>query len=139
MVHNNISLGYEELKSILYSVNRRRRRWRLADAGWIHKKLLEACVGFAKNGFRIVDKMIISRLCVAFKELRIANRRLSILLEGEIKATEMQIQYRARGVFRWASKLSTWLDIEGYKFWLGTIQSSLENYACPAVGVGSHG
>lgn len=137
MVYDAISLGYDELRSALREVIRHRRRWQFAGDGWIHRKLLEACVSFAKNGFRIVDKMVISRLCVAFRELRIAKGRLSILLDGETKALEMQVQYRTRGVFVWTPRLETWLKVESYKFWLGTMQRSLENCACPMVEVGS--
>jgi hypothetical protein len=137
VVHNAISVGYDELKSVLREVSRRRRRRHFADNGWIHRKLLEACVDFAKNGFRIVDKMVIGRLCVAFRELRIVKGRLSILLDGQIKALEMLVQYKARGVFKWAPRLETWLKMEGYKFWLGTMQRSLENNASPIGEVGS--
>jgi hypothetical protein len=136
-MYSTVGLGYDELKSVLREVSRRRGRWHFGGDGWIHKKLLEACVGFAKNGFRIVDKRVISRLCVAFRELRVATRRLSIFLDGEIKALEMQIQYSTRGVFVWAPRLEAWLKVESYKFWLGTIQHSLENCACPIVEVGS--
>lgn len=138
MAYNVISLGYDELKSVLREVNTRRRRWRLAGDDRIHRGLVEACVGFAKMGFRIVDKMVISRLCVAFRELRVAKRGLRILLEGEVKAAEMQIQYRTRGVFKWAPKLETWLKIRGYKLWLGTIQYSLASNACPCFENGGH-
>lgn len=135
MVYSAVSLGYDELKAVLRKVSKRRRRWHCAGDGWIHRKLLEACVCFAKNGFRIVDKRVISRLCVAFRELRIGKGRLSILLDGETKALEMQVQYRTRGVFKWAPRLETWLNLEGYKFWLGTIQHSLANGVCPVSEV----
>jgi hypothetical protein len=137
VVYNAISLGYDELKSALREVSRRRSRRHFGRNGWIHRKLLEACVFFTRNGFRIVNKMVISRLCVAFRALRIAKGRVSILLDGEIRALEMQVQYRTRGVFKWAPRLETWLKMEGYKFWLGTIQRSLEDSACPIVEVGS--
>lgn len=138
MVYSTISVGYDELKSVLREVYTHRRRWYFAGKGWIHRKLLEACVDFARNGFRIVDKMVISRLCVAFRELRIAAGRLSILFAGEIKASEMQVQYRTRGVFKWAPRLETWLKIESYKFWLGTIEHSLASDACPAFEIVGH-
>lgn len=137
MAYSNISLGYDDLKSILREVDRHRSR-HFTGHGWIHRKLLEACVSFARNGFRIVDKLVISRLCVAFKELRIVKRRLSILLNGELKASEMQVQYRTRGVFKWAPRLQAWLKIEGYKFWLGTIQHSLSDHACPEFEIMGH-
>jgi hypothetical protein len=138
MVYNIIGLGYDELKSVLRDVSKRRRRSYFAGKGWIHRKLLEACVAFAKNGFRIVDEMVISRLCVAFRELRIAKRGLSILLDGEIKALEMLVQYRARGVFKWAPRLETWLRIESYRFWLGTIQHSLSRGTCLGFEIVGH-
>jgi len=135
VVYNGFSLGYDELKGVLREVSKRTRRRHYAGDGWIHRKLLEACVGFAKNGFRIVDKRVISRLCVAFRELRVAKGRLSILLDGEVKALEMQVQYRTRGVFEWAPRLETWLNTVGYKFWLGTIQHSYASGACPVFEV----
>lgn len=82
---------------------------------------------YTKKGFRITNGTILARIRVAFKELRIRNRRINILLDGEAKALEMQVQYRTRGVFRWAPKLETWLETEGYKVWLGIIQRSLTN------------
>lgn len=132
MVYDTFGLGYDELKTVLQEVNRRRRLFQFRGTDCIHKKLLEACLVFAKNGLRIVNKVVIRRLCVAFRELRIAKRHFSIFLEGEMKTLEMQVQYRARGVFKWAPKLETWLQIESYKFWLGTIQHSLTNESCPA-------
>jgi hypothetical protein len=136
-MQNAISVGYDELRSVLREVSRRRRRRHFADNGWIHRRFLEACVDFARNGFIIVDKMVISRLCVAFRELRIVKGRLSILFDGEIKALEMQVQYRARGVFVWTPRLEIWLKVKSYKFWLGTMQRSLENCACSIGEVGS--
>jgi len=134
-MYNRLSLGYDELKNALREAYRNRKRWRWN--GRIHKVLLEACVDFTRNGFRIVDATVIARLRIALNELRIIGRRLRILLDGEAKAMEMQIQYRTRGVFKWAPRLETWLKMEGYKFWLGTVQHSLESYACPIVEVGS--
>lgn len=81
--------------------------------------------------------MVIARVGVAFKELRIGNRRLSFFLDGEAKALEMLVKYNEHGVFRWAPRLKQWLESEAYKFWLGTIQRSLENCGCPVVEVGS--
>jgi hypothetical protein len=133
VVYNTIGLGYDELKSALREVSKRRGRRHYAGDGWIHRKLLEACVDFAKNGFRIVDRMVIGRLCIALRELRIAKRRFTVLLDGEIKASEMQVQYRTRGVFKWAPRLETWLKIESYKYWLGTIQHALTSGTCPVL------
>jgi hypothetical protein len=138
VVYNVIGLGYDELKSVLRDVSKRRRRYYFAGKGWIHRKLLEACVTFAKNGFRIVDEMVISRLCVALRELGIVKRGLSILLDGQIKALEMLVQYKARGVFKWAPRLETWLKLEGYRFWLGTIQHSLSNGICLGLEIVGH-
>lgn len=138
MVYNVIGLGYDELKSVLRDVSKRRRRYYFAGKGWIHRKLLEACVTFAKNGFRIVDEMVISRLCVALRELGIVKRGLSILLDGQIKALEMLVQYKARGVFKWAPRLETWLKLEGYRFWLGTIQHSLSKGTCLGLEIVGH-
>lgn len=138
MVYNVIGLGYDELKSALREVSKRGRRWRYAGSRGIHMRLLEACVGFAENGFRIVDKMVISRLHVAFRELRIAKRRFNILMDGEIKALEMLVQYRKGGVFDWAPRLEAWLKIEDYKFWLGTLQRSLAGEACPIFEIVGH-
>jgi hypothetical protein len=138
VVYNVIGLGYDELRSALREVSKRGRRWRYAGDRGIHMRLLEACVGFAENGFRIVDRMVISRLHVAFRELRIAKRRFNILLDGEIKALEMQVQYRKSGVFDWAPRLEAWLKIEDYKFWLGTIQHSLASEAGPVFEIVGH-
>jgi len=138
MAYSMIGLGYDELKSVLREVNGQRKRWHFTRDCWIHKKLLEACVYFARKGFRIVNKLVISRLCIAIRGLRIAKRRLRTLLDGEIKALEMQVQYRERGVFKWAPRLEGWLKTEDYKLWLGTIQQSLEDCACPMVDHGSH-
>jgi len=134
----NLSLGYDELKSVLREVNRRGRRLHFAVDSWLDKKLLEACVDFARSGFRIVNKLVINRLGLALRGLHVAKRRLRILLDGEIKASEMQVQYRAHGVFKWAPRLEGWLDTKAYKLWLGTVQHSLEDCACPIVDSGAH-
>lgn len=135
MVYSSLSLGYAELRSALRETYRSRRRWYWRNR--IHKGLLEACVHFTRNGLRIVNKMVIARLHVALKELGIINRRLSFFLDGEAKAMEMKVKYNECGVFRWAPRLKQWLDSDAYKFWLGTIQRSLENFAYPLVEVGS--
>jgi hypothetical protein len=134
VVYTSVGLGYAELRSALRETYRNRRR-----CNWhrrIHRGLLEACVHFARNGFRIVDAMVIARLRVALRELGITNRRLSILLDGDAKAAEMQFRYKECGVFRWLPKLEQWLKSEAYRFWLGTIQHSLENGVCQIMEAG---
>ena len=139
MVLNTISLGYHELKNFLQEANRRRRLFQFRDRDWINKKLLEACLSFAKNGQRIVNKMVISRLHVALSELGIVKRRFNILLDGEINALEMQMQYKAHGVFTWAPRVKKWLETESYKFWLGIPQNPLTHEYLPSVDmVGRH-
>lgn len=76
---------------------------------------------------------MIKRLRVAFRELRITNRRVRILMDGEIKALEMLTQYRENGVFRWVPQLKAWLRDQAYKFWLGTTQTTLVDNACSKV------
>jgi hypothetical protein len=137
MAYSNMSLGYDDLKSILREVRKHKLR-HFSGNCWIHTKLLEACVEFAKNGLRIVDNLVVNRLCVAFRALRIVRRRLCILLDGEAKALEMQVQYRTREVFKWAPLLQKWLKTEGYKFWLGTIQRSLADHACLEFEIMGH-
>ncbi|MEM3627356.1 MAG: hypothetical protein QXZ25_04950 [Candidatus Bathyarchaeia archaeon] len=105
----------------------------------IHKRLLDACVSFTKNGLRIVDNVVLSRIRIALRELGIINRRVRIIMEGEIKALEMQIQYKKRNVFSWAPKLKEWLNQRSYKIWLGILQLSLEGNSFLIVKVKSDG
>jgi hypothetical protein len=132
-MYNPFGLGHAELLNALRGAYRNRKRWRWSKH--IHKKLLEACVGFTRNGFRIVDTMVLARLRVAFRELGIINRRVRILVEGEFKASEMQTELEKRKVFKWVPQLKAWLRDETYKFWLGTIQISSEGHVCLTTGV----
>jgi hypothetical protein len=122
MVHNPLSLGYVDLKTVvrqaykrlrrsidvqsykhrLYELRtafremrRRSRHWHYSHRNWIHRKLLEACMDYANKGFRIANAIIIARLRVALKELRVKNRRLSIFLDRETSAFR-RIQIRNR-------------------------------------------
>ena len=61
---------------------------------------------------------------------------MSILLNGAIRAFEIQVRYRTRGVFKWAPKLEAWLRLEGHKFWLGVVLYSLGGCVSPATEVG---
>jgi len=92
-------------------------------------------VGFTRNGFRIVDATVLARLRVAFRELGVINRRIRVLMDGEIKALEMRIKFKEHGVFGWVPQLEAWLRDQAYKFWLGTMQICLEGNACLMVGV----
>lgn len=136
MVYGSLSLGYEELKNVLREVCRKRKRWHSGRA--IHKKLLEACVAFTRSGLRIADKMVLDRLRVALVELRVLNRRLGILLNGETRASEMWLLCKAHGVFKWAPRLKEWLQEEGYRFWLGMICLSLDSCTIPVFRTGSN-
>lgn len=133
MPYNSFGLGYAELRNALREAYRNRKR--LRGSNGIHKRLLEACVGFTRNGCRIVKAAVLARLRVAFKELGIVNRRVRVLLDGEIKALEMQVRFRERNVFRWVPQLRAWLRDQAYKFWLGTMQTSLGDSVCPTVEV----
>ncbi len=118
-------LGYEDLNNALRLARRNcegRRRSRS-----IHWKLLEACLAYTKNNLRILGASILQRLAVAFRELGIIKPRSRILSEGEAKALEMQVQFRRRGVFKWAPRVENWLNDIGYRLWLGTLQVSLMN------------
>lgn len=119
-------LGYAELRNALRQAYRNSRKWRRCRD--IHRRLLEACVQFAKNGSRIINEMVLARLHVALRELRITNLRTRIIVEGEIKASEMQTQLMKQNVFNWVPQLRKWLKDEGYRFWLGTMQISSETY-----------
>ena len=124
-MQNSFGLDYTELRNALGEVyrSRKRRRW----SRNIHRKLLEACVGFTRYGGRIVNATVLARLRVAFRELGIVNRRIRVLLDGEIKALELQVRFRQRNMFRWVPQLRVWLRDQTYKFWLGTMQASLGN------------
>ncbi len=126
-------LGHAELRNALREAHRRRRIWRRAKM--VHKGLLEACVGFTRSGARIVDATVMKRLRVAFRELRIISRRLRILMDGEIEALRMLTGYKEKGVFRWIPQLETWLRDEAYKFWLGTMQTTLKDNVHLMIGV----
>lgn len=121
MTYNAFGLGHAELRNALREAHRKWRVWRWANR--VHKGLLEICVRFTRDGARIVDATVISRLRVAFRALRITNRRVRILMDGEIKALEMLTQYEERGVFKWVPQLKVWLRDPAYKFWLGTVQT----------------
>jgi len=109
--------------------NARRRAYR--NGKWRSLKdedkgLLNSAISYLKLGCRIVSATVIARLRVAMKKLGIVRTR--VLMDGEIKAMEMRTQYQERGVFRWVPRLKTWLNEVAYKFWLGTLQSSLEGF-----------
>jgi hypothetical protein len=122
VMYDSVGLGYAELRNALREAHRNRKRWRWSKS--IHKGLLEACVGFTRHGSRVVKATVLARLRVAFKELGIINRRSRVLLDGEIKALEMQVRFRKRNLFRWVPQLRAWLRDREYKFWLGTMQTS---------------
>jgi hypothetical protein len=88
---------------------------------------LEACLAYTRRNLRILGASILQRLAVAFRELGITKPQARILSYGEAKALEMQVQFRRRGVFKWAPRVEKWLDDIGYRLWLGTVQVSLMN------------
>lgn len=92
-------------------------------------------MGFTRHGYRIVKATVLARLRVAFRKLGIINRCVRVLLDGEIKALEMQVRFRQRNVFRWVPQLKEWLRDQAYKFWLGTMQTSLKDNDYPIVEV----
>lgn len=132
-MYNSFGLEYAELRNTLRGAYRNRKSWRWCKD--IHKRLLEACVDFTRNGFRIVDKTVLARLRVAFRELGIVNRRVRVLVDGEVKALEMRTKFEEQNVFKWVPRLKAWLRDQAYKFWLGTMQISLESNVCLMVGV----
>lgn len=132
-MYNSFSLGYAELRNALREAYRNTKRWRWCKN--IHKKFLEACVEFTRNGFRIVDATVLARLRVAFRELGIVNRRIRILIDGEIKALEIRTRLEEQKVFSWFPQLKAWLRDQAYKFWLGTMQISSEGNSCLMVRV----
>jgi hypothetical protein len=122
---NSKGLGYEELSNALRLARRNCRGQR--GSLNIHCRLLEACLAYTKKNLRILSANLLQRLAVAFKELGIIKPRARILSHGEAQALEMQVQFRRRGVFRWAPRVEKWLNEVGYKLWLGTVQISLMN------------
>lgn len=132
-MYSSFGLGYVELRNALREAYRNRKRWRWSKD--IHKRLLETCVGFTRHGGRIVKATVLARLRVAFRELGIINRRVRVFLDGEIKALDMQVRFRGRNVFRWVPQLKAWLGDQAYKFWLGTMQTSLKGSAYPMAEV----
>jgi hypothetical protein len=93
----------------------------------IHWRFLEACLAYTRRNLRILGASILQRLAVAFRELGITKPQAWILSEGEAKALEMQVEFRRRGVFKWAPRVENWLKDVSYKLWLGTLQVSLMN------------
>jgi hypothetical protein len=136
VMQNSFGLGYFELKNILREVYRKRKRRLWCKS--IHKRLLEACVSFTKNGRKIVNDVVLSRIRVALRELGIINRRVRILMEGEVRALEMQVQYQKRNAFNWVPQLKEWLRQRSYKIWLGILQLSLEGNSFLIVEVKSN-
>jgi hypothetical protein len=124
-------VGYAEL----WSARRRAYRngkWRFLKD--VDKGLLNSAIAYLNRGCRIVSATVITRLRVAMKKLGVVNRAM-ILLDGEIKAMEMSTHYERTGAFKWVRQLKTWLNDTAYKFWLGTMQLSLEKFY-PAVDSG---
>ena len=122
---NSNGLGFEDLSNAL-RLARRNCQGRRRSLN-IHWKLLEACLAYTKGNLRILGASILQRLAVAFRELGIIKPQSRILSYGEAKALEMQVQFRRRGVFKWAPKVENWLNDVGYRLWLGTLQVSLMN------------
>lgn len=121
-------VGYGELW------NARRRAYRNGKWRFLEdedKGLLNSAISFLKRGCRIVSATVIARLHIVMKKLGIINGA-RVLLDGEIKAMEMRTQYAKRGVFKWVPQLEMWLNDVAYKFWLGTMQMSLQEF-CPVV------
>lgn len=116
-------LGCVELRSALGNAQRVLRKQCQVN---IHRSLLNACVEFMGKGYRIASAVVLSRLRVALKELGIVSRPLQIRTQGEIRALEMLVRFRIRGIFGWAPKLEMWLRDPRYIFWLGMTQSSPE-------------
>jgi hypothetical protein len=118
-------LGYEDLNSALQLARRNCRGRRSFRS--IHWRFLEACLAYTRRNLRILGASILQRLAVAFRELGITKPQAWILSEGEAKALEMQVEFRRRGVFKWAPRVENWLKDVGYRLWLGTLQVSLMN------------
>ena len=118
-------LGYEDLSNAL-RLARRNCQGRRRSLN-IHWRLLEACLAYTRRNLRILGASILQRLAVAFRELGITKPQSRILSYGEAKALEMQVQFRRRGVFKWAPRVEDWLNDIGYRLWLGTVQISLMN------------
>jgi len=122
---NSNGLGFEDLSNAL-RLARRNCQGRRRSMN-IHWRLLEACLAYTRRNLRILGASILQRLAVAFRELGITKPQARILSYGEAKALEMQVQFRRRGVFKWAPRFENWLNDTGYRLWLGTVQISLMN------------
>ena len=122
---NSNGLGFEDLSNAL-RLARRNCQGRRRSLN-IHWRLLEACQAYTRNNLRILGASILQRLAVAFRELGLTKPQARILSYGEAKALEMQVQFRRRGVFKWAPRVEDWLNDIGYRLWLGTVQISLMN------------
>ena len=120
---NSNGLGFEDLSNAL-RLARRNCRGRRRSLN-IHWRLLEACLAYTRRNLRILGASILQRLAVAFRELGITKPQARILSYGEAKALEMQVQFKRRGVFKWAPRVENWLNDIGYRLWLGTVQISL--------------
>jgi hypothetical protein len=118
-------LGYEDLNSALQLARRNCRGRRSFRS--IHWRFLEACLAYTRRNLRILGASILQRLAVAFRELGITKPQARILSYGEAKALEMQVQFRHRGVFKWAPRVENWLNDNGYKLWLGIVEINLIN------------
>ena len=120
---NSNGLGFEDLSNAL-RLARRNCQGRRRSMN-IHWRLLEACLAYTRNNLRILGASILQRLAVAFRELGITKPQARILSYGEAKALEMQVQFKRRGVFKWAPRVENWLNDIGYRLWLGTVEISL--------------
>jgi hypothetical protein len=122
---NSNGLGYEDLNDALQRARRNCRGGRSSMN--IHWRFLEACLAYTRRNLRILGASILQRLAVAFRELGITKPQAWILSEGEAKALEMQVEFRRRGVFKWAPRVENWLNDNGYKLWLGIVEINLIN------------
>jgi hypothetical protein len=111
-------LTHTELKNALREAYRKRRKRRFST---LHRSLLKACAAFTKKGFKIINTLVLDRLRIAFRELGIVNRRIRILIDGELRAKELQTRFKQRKLFNWVPQLKIWLTDQKYKFWLGTM------------------
>lgn len=125
------SVRYDELWNARCRAYRN-GRWRFL--GNEDKGLLNSAIAYLRRGCKIVNTTVIARLRVVRKKIEAVNK-LRVLLDGEIKAMEMDIQCARNGVFKWVPRLKTWLRDMDYKLWLGTIQLSLEEFY-PVTGLG---
>ncbi|MFQ5711340.1 MAG: hypothetical protein ACE5GD_06130 [Candidatus Geothermarchaeales archaeon] len=108
-------LSFEDLLSF--------QRKGLRNGNWrglkqVTKSFYRACMWYARVKGRIVNAKVVGMILEIVEKLK-ATVKTRIIQAGLVKAEEMRVQYRKRGIFEWCPQLKAWLRDSNYILYLG--------------------